>query len=239
MIKKELAHVRRLAPGSKRSQSSQDLHVSSPCCGKLGLARWLIRLGKEDPGPVADHALPRAGSVAGRAEIDCPAVQVMLPGGVQQSHNRVPPAGGSRAKGLAMELFDGLRGRLVQPARFLVRMMVAQVGADDDQSPIAVPERFQDLVHRLGIGPANQEWNDGEGAEHDLEEGKLDLERMVAIVCLIVEVHLGESKRLLDRGAVDRDASQRGQELLVAGGRQAADSWRMAGTQQDNSLDLF
>ena len=83
MIKKELAHVRRLAPGSKRSQSSQDLHVSSACCGKLGLARWLIRLGKEDPGSVADHAPPRAGGVAGGAEIDGPAVQAMLPGGVQ------------------------------------------------------------------------------------------------------------------------------------------------------------
>ncbi len=77
----------------------------------------------------------------------------MSPGGVQQSDDRVPPAGGSRAKGLAMELLDGLRGRLVQPARFRVRMLVAQVGADDDQSPIAVPERFQDLVHHLGVGP--------------------------------------------------------------------------------------
>src|SRR5271157_6461559 len=176
----------------------------------MGSAWRLIRLGEEDPGSVADHALPRSGSVAGGAEIDGPAVQVMLPGGVQQSDDRVPPAGGSRAKGLAMELFDGLRGRLVQPARFLVRMLVAQVGADDDQSPIAVPERFQDLGHRLGIGPADQEWNDGEGAEHYLEEGKLDLERMVAIVCLIVEMHLGESKRLLNRGTIHWDASQRG-----------------------------
>ena len=114
---------------------------------------------------------------------------------------------------------------------------MAQVGADDDQSPIAVPERFQDLGHRLGIGPADQEWNDGEGVEHDLEEGKLDLEHMVAIVCLIVEVHLGGSK-LLDRGAIHWDASQWGQELLGAGGRQAADTWRMAGAQQDDSFDL-
>src|SRR5271157_5390720 len=30
-------------------------------------------------------------------------------------------------------------------------MLVAQVGADDDQSPIAVPEQFQGLVHRLCI----------------------------------------------------------------------------------------
>ncbi len=36
MIKKELALVRRLAPGSKQSQSSQVLHILSPSRGKLG-----------------------------------------------------------------------------------------------------------------------------------------------------------------------------------------------------------
>ena len=83
MIKKQLTCVRRLAPGSKQSQSSQVLHILSPSCGKLGYGRRLIRLGEEDPGSVADHALPRAGGVAGGPEIDGPAVQAMLPGGVQ------------------------------------------------------------------------------------------------------------------------------------------------------------
>ena len=95
---------------------------------------------------------------------------------------------------------------------------LAQVGADDDQSPIAVPDRFQDLGHRLGIGPADQEWNDGEGVEHDLEEGEAGPRCMVAIVCLIVDVHLGESKRLLDprrRSTGTRPSGVRNSAALV------------------------
>ena len=73
----------------------------------------------------------------------------MTAGGVQQSGNGVPPAGGVRAKDLAVELFDGRGGRLVQPARFLVRTLVAEVGTDDDQETVMTPRRFPNFVLRF------------------------------------------------------------------------------------------
>ena len=67
---------------------------------------------------------------------------------------------------------------------------MAQVRADDNQRRRAVPEEFQDLGHRIRIGSTYEEGNDRERREHDLEEGKLDLERMVRELGAVVHADL-------------------------------------------------
>ncbi len=72
---------------------------------------------------------------------------------------------------------------------------MAQVGADDDQSPIAVPERFRDLGHRLGVGPVDQiDWGSRSlpSEERVATEERLILRTMTSN---LVENSLGNNDR--------------------------------------------
>ena len=115
------------------------------------------------------------------------------------------------ARDSCVEVLDGSGRRGVEAARFLVGLVVAQVGADDEEGSLAVPEgAFEHLGHRRGIGPADEEGDDGERGEHHLEKRELDLEGVIAVVCVVVDLDLRQAGAIARPRPVDRDGSERG-----------------------------
>jgi hypothetical protein len=118
------------------------------------------------------------------------------------------------------EIEDRLGGAGVDGAGELIREVMGEVGADDDEGLGASPERFDDAGDVLRVGVADGEGDEGEViAERADEERELDLEGVLAEVGGGAAGDPGDAG---DGGGIDGDAAQ-GAEASASG---SARPWR-------------
>src|SRR4051812_23693624 len=103
----------------------------------------------------------------------------MTPCSLQETRDCESAAGRPGPERRYLELHNRIRRGAINLPRRLVRMVMAQVGADDDQRGVTVPEGFEDHGHRARVGSTHEEGNDRERRERELEKGYLDFESMV------------------------------------------------------------
>ena len=75
----------------------------------------------------------------------------------------------------------------VEAGGLVVGVVVAEIGADDDQGVFIRSERFKHPGHLVSLSPANQQGNNGEPAQDHLKERKLNLERVIATLGAVLD----------------------------------------------------
>ena len=93
------------------------------------------------------------------------------------------------ADGLGLEAFDRLSGGAVEPARRVVVVIVAEIGADDDQGLGPAPQQIEEFRRLFRRRLAGDERHDGEVGEHGLQERQLHLQAMLLMVGGIEDLH--------------------------------------------------
>ncbi len=131
-----------------------------------------------------------------------------LPGSDEGGHDRALAAHGQRilaaqaqfdtsarrvGHGLGVEGGDGLEGHLVHLPRFVVGMVVGEIGAGHDKGPAATQRAHQGVGQDLGVLQrrlANDDRHDAGPGTGDLEEGQLVLHRVLAVKGIGIEADM-------------------------------------------------
>jgi len=129
---------------------------------------------------------------------------------------------------------DRLRGRAVEYPGGAIRMIVAQVRADDDQRFRSVPELLDDLRDFSGRRIAGDNRHDLGRRRKVLEEGQLHLKAVLKRVRCIRPHHREQRTQPAHCSRIDAHRAERRRERLHGRNREAAKPLPMAGAQQQN-----
>src|ERR1019366_6006904 len=139
-------------------------------------------------GPVSDDAFRVARGVGGGPEVEQLDGEVLPARELHESAKREDPARVFLAERGRVPRDDGLRRVPVEPAGGLDAVVVAEVGAHDDQRAGFAEERFDEIRRLLG-----RQLRDGDGQEAEprredpLQERELHLERVLGGVRPVVD----------------------------------------------------
>jgi hypothetical protein len=88
-------------------------------------------------------------------------------------------------------------------ARLLVGMVVRHIRRDHDQRLRAAPKPLDHLGDLRHTGHADREWGEREAAQHFLQEGKLDFQRMLHRVRRVAHYDLRQVAHRIERFGID------------------------------------
>ena len=117
------------------------------------------------------------------------------------------------------EAADAAERRAVDRARLRIRVVVREVGGDDDEGLGSAPEPLDHFGDFVDPRIADGEGREREVAELALQERQLHLERVLLQVGPIARHDLRQSAHLVESSTVDRDGAQRRGECFVARNR--------------------
>ena len=133
-------------------------------------------------------------------------------------------------------LRDGGAGRRVDRRRSILIVIVAEIGADQDQRPL-VRHRLDGPRHLGGRGLAHHHRHDPHIAEHPLQEGQLDLQRMFLAVGLVIHLDEGQGPQGGQRRGILLQLSQWGGKGPRARQGDAAHRDPVGGAEDGNAGD--
>ena len=127
-------------------------------------------------------------------------------------------------------------GPLVMPARRLIVLEMRQVGTDDQQRIIG-PDPGDRRGYRRGRCRPEQQRHDRQPAEDRLQDRKLDLDRVLRCVRLIVDRNEGVRTECFDRRNIDRNLAERGRKRRVRRRRYAGERHEVRRSDDSSALD--
>src|SRR5215470_901552 len=174
----------------------------------------------ESEGAVADDPGRIAGRVGGRAEVEQADTKIGAARPLDSATEGEDPTGVVVADGVGITRRDGSRRALVQSLRRRVGVVVAEVGADDEEGP-GPQQRAQQVGDPLLLRDADRDRQDRNvAAERDLEEWQLNLESMLGRVRRIVHMR-AQGAGVASEIAIDVDPTQGGEPAVGSGNRGA------------------
>ena len=115
---------------------------------------------------------------------------------------------------------------------------MAEIGADDEARRFVAPETFQHFRDLLSRDTTRDQRQEREVAKHLLEEGNVDLKRMLLAVWLVVEEDLRHIPNRRNRTSINGDITERRLKSLRLGYRDAVKCHPMGGADQHDPFDL-
>ena len=189
------------APPTRPAPTPDTVTPASSLRGALGTYGENVRRpagSAEGQGGVADHAGPVAGGVGRGAVGQQRRVAARSVGPGQQAAQRVGPAGRAGADAVGVERQHGVEGAAVPAAGLLVREVVGQVRAGDDQR-VRPCGRVQQVGHVVRCGRGDHGQHGQPRIERPLQERQLHLEGVLGRVRPVRCVHPADGQRSLPR----------------------------------------
>jgi hypothetical protein len=169
---------------------------------------WDDRVSAKGVGAISHNRVARSCGIAGVAKVEGRHAQAMIPRRKEKPLDRKTPAGLVVADLLGSETLD-CTGRLpIDPTGRLVREVVGEVRAYEQEGFVSIPEAFDHAGDVCRRGVTHYERDEAELAQHGLQEGQLHLEAMLCGVRAIEDTNPRQRQGMREHLPIDLDPSK-------------------------------